>query len=261
MKMVDEEIFFFDKHIARLQKGMKILKMNLTSQSLLAEKSNNHTNEIVDGLKSKILQIAKKNNHSNSCKIRLQVFRDGIGEGYTPNCNDAKYIIETSILSNKKYEHNSTGIILGLYSDIKKPQNILSNIKTSNALYSVLAGIYAKENQIDDCLLLNESGYISEAISSNIFIIKNDIIYTPSLNQGCIDGIMRNNVIEQARKTNISVVEKQITIDEVKNADEVFLTNVIKGIVSVKSFMRSNYKPQNIYSKYALSFDVVKQGL
>ncbi len=243
MKMVDGEILFFDQHLARLQKGMQILKMSPfeggkgDAPSPLGEGWG-------AGLKNIVLQTSQQNKHSHSCKIRLQVYRDGVGEGYIPNTNDAQYTIETTALANKNYELNQIGIKLGLYAEIKKPQNILSNLKTSNALYSVLAGIYAREQNVDDCLLVNESGNIVEAIGSNIFIVKEKILYTSSLDQGCLEGVMRNNVIALAKKNNIMLIEKPISIEEVKNADEVFLTSVIKGIVSVQSYEACIYDTQ-----------------
>lgn len=241
MKMVDGKILFFDHHIARLQKGMQVLKMEFPSPSPLGESLSRSSGSWGDGIKKEILLQAEKNNLQHSAKIRLQVYRNGVGEGYIPDNNEVGYVIETSTLADENYVLNQKGIRLGLYTDFKKPQNILSNLKTSNALYSVLAGIYAKEQQFDDCLLLNESGFVAEAISSNIFIVKNKILYTPSLDQACLDGIMRKVIMEQARRNNIQVIEKPISIHEIQEADEVFLSNVIKGIVSVQSFMDIQY--------------------
>ena len=128
-----------------------------------------------------------------------------------------------------------------MYSDYKKSCQQLSNIKSGNALIYVLAGLYAKKNHFDDCLILNEHGRIAEAISSNVFIVKGETLYTPPLSEGCVDGVMRKVVIEKANENNIHVNEKAITQNEIQNADEVFLTNAINGITSIKLFQSKTF--------------------
>jgi branched-chain amino acid aminotransferase len=229
MKIENGKIHFFDRHIARLTKGMQILKMQFKNE------------DWIKNIEEEIYQKVKERKLADSSKVRLQVFRESGGEAYIPKSNFAHYVIDISELNNEGKKE----IKLGLYPHLKKPQNILSNLKTSNCLYSIMAGIYATENGFDDCILLNESGFISEAISSNVFAVKNNTILTPSLDQGCLEGIQRAYVIEQAKKKNIKLEERQITVEELLKCDEIFLTNVIHGVITVKTFADKTYTGKN----------------
>ena len=102
-----------------------------------------------------------------------------------------------------------------------------------------MASIYVKENAYDDCLLINSDNNIVEAISGNIFIIKDDLIYTPPLLDGCLDGIMRKIICKEMRSY---VQEKSISFSHLLNADEVLITNVISGIKWVYKINKKIYK-------------------
>ncbi len=94
-----------------------------------------------------------------------------------------------------------------------------------------MAGIYAKEKKLDDCLLINENGNIIEGISSNIFLIKGSTLTTPSLKEGPVAGIMRKQILKIADDVGFKINnESSITQSQVLHADEVFLTNSINGI-------------------------------
>jgi branched-subunit amino acid aminotransferase/4-amino-4-deoxychorismate lyase len=95
---------------------------------------------------------------------------------------------------------------------------------------------------VNDCLLINEYDRIEEAISSNVFIVKNDNIYTPSSSEGCIPGIMRELVIKVAPKLGLKVNNQvSIPVQKLLDCDEVFLTNVITGIRWVAAFRQERY--------------------
>ena len=81
----------------------------------------------------------------------------------------------------------------------------LSNLKSSNALYYVMAGLYKKQLGIEDCLVLNTEGRIAEAISSNIFLIRGNELFTPGLEEACVAGVMREYIIEHERLNGRSV--------------------------------------------------------
>ncbi|MEO6330640.1 MAG: aminotransferase class IV, partial [Ginsengibacter sp.] len=115
------------------------------------------------------------------------------------------------------------------------------NLKTNNFLPYSLAAMYAKKNKLDDCILLNSMGNISDTAIANVFIIKNKKFYTPSLNQGCIAGVMRRWIIERIKIKGNVIVEKAVRLEDLKKADEVFLTNSIHPIRWVKQFQNVQY--------------------
>ncbi|MEM9024894.1 MAG: aminotransferase class IV [Bacteroidota bacterium] len=119
--------------------------------------------------------------------------------------------------------------------------NKLSTLKSANALPYVLAGLYAREKKLDDCIMLNDLGTIAESVSSNLFIVLNRVLYTPSETQGCVCGVMRDQVIDLARKNRLEVQECPLNPQHLVRADEVFLTNAVSGIRWVQAFRSKRY--------------------
>ena len=103
-----------------------------------------------------------------------------------------------------------------------------------------MAAQYAQQHGFDDVLILNQYGRVAEAISSNVFIAKNNILYTPPLNEAPVNGIVRKLLL-QHNNLNYKVAEKPLTVDDFLDADECFLTNTIQGLVSVDCFRRKQY--------------------
>lgn len=223
------EIQFFEDHLTRLRYGMKILKMEAPTV-------------IETGfIEKEIIKLLHKNKLYQGVRIRLSVFRNEGGK-YTPTDNNVSYLCETEYLENDYYELNQKGLIVDLFKDIKKPINIFSNLKSSNALLYVMAGIYAKENNLDDCIIVNESGNIVEGISSNIFLIKGDTISTPPLKDGPVAGIMRKQILQIANLNGLNIsFEKSLTETQLINADEVFFTNSILGLRWVLAYKERRY--------------------
>lgn len=219
MKMVNGEIILKQLHFERLFAGMEALQFS---------KPQNFTFLF---LEEQIKLLCKKNQHSKCARVRLTIFR-GNGGLYDAKNNDPNYIIESWSLENKM-ELNSNGLTIDIYQDAKKSCDKFANIKTNNFLPYVMAAMYAKKNKLNDCILLNTHQRICDTTIANVFIIKNQIIYTPSLTEGCIAGIIRRWVIENL-KTSFQINEKPISLQDLANADEVFLTNSIHDIRWVK---------------------------
>jgi branched-subunit amino acid aminotransferase/4-amino-4-deoxychorismate lyase len=218
---------FMDLHSDRLIKGMKVLKMNAP-------------NNFRQTLSSTIEKLLNKNRIFKGSRIRITVFRDD-GGLYTPETNNISWLMEASSLENEKFILEPKGLTIDIYDDIHKPVNLLSNLKTTNALIYILAGIYRKENRIDECLILNQFGRITESISSNIFIVHGKTIITPTLSEGCIEGTMRRTIIDLARENGYEIVEKGVLEKYLVDAEEVFLTNAIQGIKWVSAYKDRRY--------------------
>lgn len=227
MRMIKGQLQFAGLHAKRLQQGMKVLQFE------------NYTVFDGDFLKEKAKELSGRNKSKNG-RLRLTVFRDSTGL-YTPEDDKFGYSLEWETLEDQQYALNTRGLIMNIYEDIPKPINALSNFKTCNSLNYVLAGIYKKKNRLDDAFILNQSGFLCESISSNIFIKYNGMLYTPALSEGCIKGVMRQVVLDLALKNNIPVTEAQINPQVLNEAEEVFVTNATRGIQWVLGFNRKRY--------------------
>lgn len=227
IRVINGEPQFLEDHFIRLKKGMQILKMPSGGISF---------NE----LKEQIVKLVEKNHIKKGGRIRLTVYRNG-GGFYAPENDGKSYAIEASALGISEYILNEKGLDVDVYNDLKRHRNILSQIKTTNNIPNVLAGIYKNENDLDDCLVLNDQGRIVEALSSNIFLYKNNNLYTPAIEEGCMDGVMRKQVIRIAKELNINVFEGMFSGSMLLQADEMFLTNAISGIQWVVSYRKKRY--------------------
>ena len=228
IRLMNGEILFFEKHLARLTRSMELLGMNL------------HEDLTFHNLYLTIRHLDQVNKLKGNGRIRLEVFRND-GGLYTPYSNDVSYVIETSPVAAENYLLNEVGLKIELYTDIKKPVSRLSNLKSSNALYYVMAGLHKNKLKTGDCLVLNTDGRIAEAISSNIFLVKDSKVSTPSLSEACVAGVMRDNILEHLKSQRIVINEKGIAIEDVLQADEIFLTDVINGIRWVGAFRDKRY--------------------
>jgi len=226
MYFTNGKIVNIEKHYSRLNKGLNILRINCSILDPLF-------------LLDKVKELLSANNIEGAARIRLQVFRKD-GGLYRPENNDCDYIIEAFPLKYDNYKLNSKGLKIGIAKTIKKNKNQFSQLKSTAKPEMVLCAIEAEDNKWDDAILLNDEGYIVESSSSNIFIYKNNVIYTPSIDDGLLNGIMRQTIIEICKK--YQVTEAHLTEFDILSADEVFLTNAIAGIKWVSAFKSKRFR-------------------
>jgi aminodeoxychorismate lyase len=217
-----------DLHFARILNSLKILKIDIS-------KSFN-----LDYFKNQISILCEKNEISNAARVRFSVFRSS-GGLYKPESNLMSFLIECAPLEKGYFCTNEAGIGIGIYNEMVKPVNILSGLKSCNSQIYVLASIFASENNLDDCLIMNDKNNIIESTSSNLFLVKNNKIFTPPLKDGCVDGVMRKVIIEIATKLGYTVEECSLSIKDLMDADEIFLSNAIVGIKWVFMFNEQKY--------------------
>ncbi|MHB8259087.1 MAG: aminotransferase class IV [Bacteroidia bacterium] len=230
VRIIDGKAMFFSDHLRRIKIGMTVLRMNIPPDFN------------VENILKLIDELIEKNEIQNDARCRLTIFRNE-GGFYAPHSNDISFLIETEDLGYKGgYLLNEAGFTVDVFHDIKKHKNKLSNLKTGNALIYVLAGIYKKDIKLDDCFIINEDGNVCESISSNIFIVKNGALYTPALTEGCIEGVLRKQVIDIAKQHRILCYEVSMAFNTLMNADEIFLTNTIQGIRWVENYKTKLYQ-------------------
>jgi len=193
-----------------------------------------------ENLQASILQLCERNGHTTLARVRLTIYR-GNGGLYDPETNEPQYLIESWSLTPRDVALNEAGLTIDLYPDGMKPCDGLANLKSNNFLLYVLAALYAKERRLDDCLVLNHHRRLADSTIANLFYVKDQHIYTPPLSEGAVAGVMRRFLLTSLPGAGFSVAEQPIRAEDLLDADEVFLTNAIKGIRWVGQFRTSGY--------------------
>jgi branched-chain amino acid aminotransferase len=202
-------------------------------------------NFTMEFLQDEIIKTLEANNETgNSVRVKLLVNRV-VGGKYLPVSNNIDYIITTEVLPTDLYQITDSSYIIDLYKDFFIAPGLLSTLKTNNKITNVLGSIYAKENGFDNCLLLNTNKNIIEALNGNIFVVKDNVIKTPPLEDGCLKGIMRKQVIELLKANDeFEFVEDSVSPFELQKADELFITNVIVGILPITNYRKKEFSSE-----------------
>ena len=240
IKIINGKLVFWEDHYFRLMASMRMLRMRIPM---------NFTLEFLEEEILKIVSIKSENN----LRVRLCITRKD-GGFYTPTTNEIDYLIESSeikFITKDKYT-------LDLFKDFYVYSGYLSTIKTNNKLINTLASIFAKENELDNCLLLNERKGIVEATNASLFLIQGTLIKTPLLSEGCLKGIAREKVINIIKSSSdYDIEEAVISPFEIQKADELFITNSIIGIQPVTNYRKKVFST-DISKKLAVSFNVLE---
>ncbi|BDS10078.1 aminotransferase class IV [Aureispira anguillae] len=229
LRVRDGRILYLKDHFIRLSNGLDILKMQNPNAPLSFDEFQ------------KILTDFIRIQSDTNLRIRITFFRQE-GGLYSPQQQDYHYQIEATVLQDAQYKLNTQGLTLGICTAVQLPIDQLSNLKTISALPYVLAGIEKQQAGWDDCFLINSKGNIAESIAANIFMVKGQQIYTPALTEGCIAGVMRCQIIRLANKLGLKLIETSIQQEDLLQADEIFLTNAIRGIQWVKQLATYPHK-------------------
>jgi branched-chain amino acid aminotransferase len=229
VRMVRGKAAFWEDHYFRLMAGMRILRMEIPMEftpeyfeSMFAELLNAHGLDQADA------------------RMRLTVYRK-TGGRTTPTRRDVDWVLTMERLPEEGYVLNDKGLTVDLFKDHFKPRGLLANYKTLQCLPYILGGIFAAENQLDDVLLLNDEKMLCEATTSNLFVRMGDELITPPLDSGCVRGIVRKQILGNAKAIGLQPVERSLTSFELLKADEVWLTNAINGIRWVGQYRTKAY--------------------
>lgn len=228
MKVVVGSIRLRDLHFERLFKGMETLQIML--QGFIN----------ADLFEEQIRKTILKNRISGPARVRLTVYR-GDGGLYDFNNTSAGYVIQVWSLSSSSMSMNDSGLKVGLYEGGRKSVDELSNIKSNNYLVYVMGAIQARKYQHNDCIILNTNGRVCDSTIANVFYVKDGTIFTPPLTEGCVAGVMRSHLLSQLPSQGYNVIEKETSIEDLLNADEMFLTNAVSGLRWVGEFKEKKY--------------------
>lgn len=230
LKIVDNTILFFEDHYFRLMASMRIVRMEIPLSFTL------------EFLESQILSLVNQLAIENSARVRITVYRNE-GGYYAPNQNSVSYVVQAAPLSDKTYTIEKSNFEVDLYKDFAVTKQLLSTLKTTNKMIHVTASIFAKENQLESCLLVNDSKNVIEAISGNLFMLMGNTLITPPTSEGCLNGIMRKQIITLAKQfETIDFVEREISPFDIQKADELFITNVIQGIQPITKYRKKEFE-------------------
>lgn len=229
VKIVKGKILFLEDHYFRLMASMRILRMEIPM------------NFTMEYFEEQLLSVVENNGYSASARARITVYRND-GGYYLPITNDISFLIHTSSLDNQSFVFETKECEVDLYKDFYISKQLLSTLKTTNKVVNVTASIYANENGLDNCILLNESKNVVEVLQGNIFMLRGNTLITPPISEGCINGIMRKQVLTLAKKIEgLEVIEEIISPFDLQKADELFFTNVIKGIQSITKYRKKEF--------------------
>ena len=228
IKILNNKVIFWEDHYFRLMASMRMLRMKIPMEFTL------------EFLEEEIMRTVRSIEETGPFRVRLNAFRKD-GGLYTPETNEISFLIEASAVQYNTKESYE----IDVFKDFYNYSGLLSTIKTNNRMLNTLASIFADENDLDNCVLVNERKGVVEVANVNIFIIKGSVIKTPALTEGCIKGIVRSKVIEIITKNkDFTIEETVISPFEIQKADEVFITNAIMGIQVVTKYKKKSFNTE-----------------
>lgn len=217
MRAYSGHIFRLQKHLERLSKSAQALNIPLDAFDL-----------------KRACHDTLKANKLNEARIRLTV---SIGEGEAvpdlpkhPKPTVLVTAVRYAPLSAESYRKGYKAVVSTIGRNSQSP---LSHLKSSNYLDNILARREAGASGADEAILLNEKGFVCESSTGNIFLVAKKNLITPGEESGCLPGITRQVVIELARGLGISLVRREVQLEELLHANEAFLTNSIIELMPV----------------------------
>ncbi|MEP0264012.1 aminotransferase class IV [Dokdonia sp.] len=230
LKAVHGKILFWEDHYFRLMASMRILRMEIPME---------FTPEY---LEEQLLDTLRANELIDQpARIRITVYRRGNGT-YLPDERGVGFYSYAKALQTPFYTLNEEPYEVELYKDHYVNADILSTLKTTNKLLHVTGSIFAEDNGYDNCLLINNKKNVVEALQGNLFLVKGNHIKTPPLDDGCLRGIIRKQLLNiLPLMEEYTFEEASISPFELQKADELFITNTIKGIQPITKYRKKVY--------------------
>ena len=237
LRVVNQKVLFLEDHYFRLMASMRICRMEIPMAFDLVF------------FEKELLKVIDK--PLGNYRVRFNVFRSFKAPSYAPFKNEITYFVESTELEQKelfytilKHEYN-----VDLYKDFFVSKSLLSTIKTNNKMINVLASRFYLDFNLDNALLLNTDKNLVEATNSNIFLVIDNKLITPALSDGCLNGIIRKQLLTLFSRTNaldLTIEERSISPFELQKAEEVFLTNVVIGIQPITKYRKKKYPIEKV---------------
>lgn len=229
VRIVNNKVLFLEDHYFRLMSGMRIIRMDIPM------------NFSMEYFEEQLLSTAKANSISDSCKVRITVYRNN-GGLYLPETNSISFLINATEIIEKKYTIANKEYEVDLYKDFYVSKQLLSSIKSTNRIINITGSIFANENGLQNCILINDSKNVVEALNGNLFMLLENKLITPPVTEGCLNGVMRKQILSIAKQyENIEVLEQPISPFDLQKADELFITNVVVGIQPITKYRKKEF--------------------
>ncbi|WP_096437876.1 branched-chain-amino-acid transaminase [Alteribacter populi] len=220
IRVYNGNIFKLDEHLNRLYDSAQSIMMTVP-----------YTKEEMSAI---IVESVQKN-RLDSAYIRVVVSRGPGNLGLDPTfCSEPRVVVIVEELNMFPKELYERGLRVGSVASRRNRPDVLSpQVKSLNYLNNILVKLEANQAGVDEALMLNDQGYVTEGSADNIFIVKNDTIYTPPIYLGALEGITRNAIIDLANQHGYKLKETPFTRHDVYVADEVFLTGTAIEVIAV----------------------------
>jgi branched-chain amino acid aminotransferase len=219
------KVLFYEDHYFNLLSSMRILKikipMSFTPEFLEKQLLSLYAKSgfVDDNILMRILICNNVASKVNPTTVKYYIY-------------DVRQINYSSI-NFEKYT-------LDVFKDYFKNTGLLSNLTTNNQLIQRIGLRYCQENDFNDCVILNNSKTISESLNGNIFMVMNDKVFTPPLNDGSNNNVIRTKIIELINNDieGFDVIEQSLSVFDIQKSDELFISNINFGIQPVRKFRK-----------------------
>jgi branched-chain amino acid aminotransferase len=229
LKVLDGKVLFLEDHYFRLMASLRIVRMEIPM------------NFTMEYMEKQVLSLIDNLPLSASFWARITFFRKEGGR-YLPRTNDTEFIVTAEHIDSPVYSLNTAPYEVELFKDYYVPKQLLSTLKSTNKMVQITGSIFADENGYNNCLVINDDKNVVEALQGNIFMVSGSKLITPPLSDGCLNGIMRKQVLALATKIeDIEVIEASISPFDLQKADELFITNVIIGIQPITKYRKKEF--------------------
>lgn len=228
IKILNGIPLFFKLHYSRM-----ILALNELNYSIPEEWSFHYFDRIIHSL------ILKNNVQNVILKIH---FSRKEGGKYAPENDLANCLMYFTQEDYSKYQLYNSPCKIDVFEKYFKSMQTHSFFKSINAQIYVQAALWAKQNKLDNAIVLNEQNRIADASNANIFLRINNFWMTPSVQEGGVDGILSRVLKKLMKQKDIELIEAPVSLQDLKSAKEVFLTNVVSGIISVSDFQHIKFQ-------------------
>lgn len=215
LRVRDGVLFAWDRHVARMRRDAALVHVPFP--------------ENPDGLHASLLRLVEANGAPNAT-LRVNVIRNNGGAFHLPRPRQFDVIAFTSDLADW-----GESVKLGVVRQARHAQNVYSGTKVTSWAFNLTWYEKAHEDGYDEVLLLDESGFVSECTSANVFAVFGDEVRTPPLTCGCLPGITRELLLTEIDASPYTVREQVLTLNDFEAADAVFITSTTRDLLPVAS--------------------------
>ncbi len=224
------DFLFWEDCYFRLMAAMRQLRMEIPMDFTL---------EFLEQEMRKTLQASGL--ETTPARVELLVFREG-GSGLLPQTQEVSFVMEVQPLEEASFTVGQAPFIADLFRDYYLQADALARLPHNNRLVQVLASIYAAENGLHTCLLLNHRKEMAEGLHGTLFVRKGKLLKTPPLDSGCQAGVLRGHLLKQDwSESPYGLTEEAVSPFELQQADELFTVDMIHGVQPISNYRKAKY--------------------